>query len=38
MYILLKQKRLTGLSGGEVIATAVEGISFPLEREEAVEI
>jgi hypothetical protein len=38
MYILLKQKRLTDLSGGEVVTAAVEGISFPLEREEAVEI
>jgi hypothetical protein len=38
MYILSKQKRLTGLSGGEVIAAAAEGISFPLEREEVVEI
>ena len=37
MNILLKQKRLTGFSGGEAVAAAVEGISFPLEREEAVE-
>jgi hypothetical protein len=31
-------RKLTGFSGrGEVVITAVEGISFPLEREEAVE-
>jgi hypothetical protein len=33
----IKQKRLTGFSGGEVASTAVEEISFPLEREEAIE-
>jgi hypothetical protein len=38
MYILLKRKRLTGLSGGDVVVAAAEGISFPLEREEFVEI
>jgi hypothetical protein len=34
-----KQRRLTGLpeGGGEAVMTVVEGISFPLEREEAVE-
>jgi hypothetical protein len=37
MNVLLKQKRLTGFSGGGAVAAAVEGISFPLEREEAVE-
>jgi hypothetical protein len=36
--ILLKQKRLTCFLEGEVVAAEVEGISFPLEREEAVEI
>jgi hypothetical protein len=36
--VLNKQKELTGfLGGGEAIIVAVEGISFPLEREEAVE-
>jgi hypothetical protein len=38
MDILLKHKRLTDFSEGEIVAAAVEGISFPLEREEAVEI
>jgi hypothetical protein len=37
MDVLLKQKRLTGFSGGEAVSTAAEGSSFPLEREEAVE-
>jgi autotransporter adhesin len=37
MDVLLKQKRLTGFSGGEAVSTAAEGIPFPLEREEAVE-
>jgi hypothetical protein len=31
------QKRLTGFPVGGVVAAAVEGISFPLEREEAVD-
>jgi hypothetical protein len=31
-------KRLTGFPDGGVAATAVEGIFFPLEREEAVDI
>jgi hypothetical protein len=35
---LSKQERLTGFSGGgEAVIAAVEGISFPLAREEAVE-
>jgi hypothetical protein len=35
--ILSKHKKLTGFSGGEAVAAAVEEISFPLEREEAIE-
>jgi hypothetical protein len=31
------QRRLTGFPEGGVVAAAVEGISFPLEREEAVD-
>jgi hypothetical protein len=38
MNVSSKQERLTGFSGGEAITAAVEGISFPLEREEVVEI
>jgi hypothetical protein len=36
---LSKKMELTGFSGGggEGVAAAIEGISFPLEREEAVE-
>jgi hypothetical protein len=35
--VVLKRDELTGFSEGEVVAAPVEGISFPLEREEAVE-
>jgi hypothetical protein len=38
MDISLKQGRLTGFPGGEAVTPAVREISFPLEREEAVEI
>jgi hypothetical protein len=31
------RKRLTGFPEGGVVAAAIEGISFPLEREEAVD-
>jgi hypothetical protein len=31
------RERLTGFPEGRVVAAAVEGISFPLEREEAVD-
>jgi hypothetical protein len=37
MNVLSNQEKLTGFSGGETVTAAVEGISFPLEREEAVE-
>jgi hypothetical protein len=38
MDISLKQEKLTGFPGGEAVTTAVKEISFPLEREEVVDI
>jgi hypothetical protein len=37
MNVLSKQEKLTGFSWGEAVTTVAEGISFHLEREEAVE-
>jgi hypothetical protein len=37
MDILLKQENLTGFPGGEAVTTTFKEISFPLEREEAVD-